>query len=948
MSYDYSDLLHKIISSRQNHPESIHETLDFYVSLSDHCSMTPILWIQYAQDARQVQPELAKEIVQLALEEFPGCALLWMYYLDLDRDWNIWLRAQNSLMGHQDDVMMELYRMAVKCFPSKAGEIYVHRANHLVKGNEAILDEMKVYIPSDENDSSYQQDVEEGRRFISQNLAQLQTWEEDIQMAMQREQIRSSVQLSDYVNTNDTESSSSSSSSSSSDIINWNEYLSAIGGITGRYLMGYGMIQTASAFIDTVHHVLHQIRHWKKVISTTTNTTDMTTASTSISNEQDQEHAKFMMKLYNQFINPFYERAISECPTVELVWEKYLKHLLYILYDDNGGDETSIQDRASTLVALKHVSSRAVKNCPYSVKLYTIKMQAIMAEVEIGKMVLEPDDLMAIVQEAIESKFLPNKQAHLDVHLEACAIVKRRILHLVSNETSSKPYDQAERIDVGESNKKRNKSNDMEMKLYTVEMSDDTEEEVQDLVADLREMFEATDIFLKKQFNDWTEGRQLLYSEIANVEAYIIGPLLSADPHGKEVIKFFEKLVRVHSLTHPNSWRSYIKYLLGKSFMKPSDETDAGVVPIPGMMSAKLRFIRNIYQRALPSIKRLMEPKTQADFEYGTSARLLLQEYMEFENMFGSESSIKAASKLITKKMGLLYEPGQIKHAEELVSGTDFEMKGEENLDLNEGKRKQSSETKEMEMPSPKRVKLDNDTKVNQETMASDVSVEKDHHDQDTNQPKRRLWPESKKPKPEHKVKIGNLEYPAHPYTVFISNLSPETMDSDLYDLFRPKCGPIVHCRIFREKRELYHVADHGDVLKSKCTALIQFEERESVEKALALNDEIGLHEKLIYVARSHQPAVGVVPPGMHRINSKGLGKSTKRNEKRKERRMGKGKEMEKSEDARPTTSLEGKNNDESKIDAPTKTMPTSSSTTSANILSFRPRNVKARPKKRI
>ena len=144
-------------------------------------------------------------------------------------------------------------------------------------------------------------------------------------------------------------------------------------------------------------------------------------------------------------------------PTVEMIWEKYLKHLLYTIYDDNA--ETSIQDKASALVALKTVSSRAVKNCPYSVKLYIIKMQAIVAEVEIGNKVLEPDDLMEIVQEALESNFLPNNQAHLDVHLAACAIVKRRILHLVSKETSSKPYDQAERIDVGEFNKKRNKSN---------------------------------------------------------------------------------------------------------------------------------------------------------------------------------------------------------------------------------------------------------------------------------------------------------------------------------------------------------------------------------------------------------------------------------------------------------------------------------------------------------
>jgi RNA recognition motif-containing protein len=921
MSYNYNHILNKIISSRKNHPESIHETLDLYAFLSDHCSMTPLLWLQYAQDARQVQEELAKEIAQLALEEFPGCVLLWLYYLDVDRDWNVWVRAQNNLRGLQDEVILELYQLALKCFPSRMREIYVHRANHLVKGNDAIQDELKNFLPAVNNDSSYQ-DVEEGRRFASQNLSQLQNWEEDIQMALQKEQLIPTVPISEYFqDTKDTESSGI-------DIIDWDRYLSALGGITGRYLMGYGMTHTASVFVDTVHYVLQHIRHFKKVSSTH-------------GSEQEKEHASFMTKMYIQFINPLYERAISECPTVEMIWEKYLKHLLYTLYDDNA--ETSIQDKASALVALKTVSSRAVKNCPYSVKLYIIKMQAIVAEVEIGNKVLEPDDLMEIVQEALESNFLPNNQAHLDVHLAACAIVKRRILHLVSKETSSKPYDQAERIDVGEFNKKRNKSNETEMKMYTVELSDDIEEEVQDLIADLRDMFEATDTYLKKQFNGWTEGRQLLYTEIAKVEAYINGPLLSTDPHGKEVIKSFEKLVRVHSPTHPNSWRLYIKYLLGRSYMKPAEENDEGIVPIPGMMSAKIRFIRNIYQRALPSIKRLMEHKSQADYEYDTSVRLLFQEYMEFENMFGSENSIKAASKLISKKMGLLYEPGQIKHSEELINDTHLET-NEYKVDLNGGKRKYSNEANEAKMPIPKHAKIDHDSDGHEATMTSDVPMGINEGDLNPKETKKRLWPESKKLKPEHKVKIGNLEYPAHPYTVYISNLSPETMDSDLYDLFRPKCGPIVHCRIFREKNELYHVADHGDVLKSKCTALIQFEERESVEEALALNGELGLHEKLISVTRSHQPAVGIVPPGMHRINAKGSGRSTKRNEMRKERRLIKSKEKKMTiSDVVEQTPLEGTNDGVSDTVA-SRIIPTAN----ANILSFRPRNVKGRPKKRI
>jgi len=131
-----------------------------------------------------------------------------------------------------------------------------------------------------------------------------------------------------------------------------------------------------------------------------------------------------------------------------------------------------------------------------------------------------------------------------------------------------------------------------------------------------------------------------------------------------------------------------------------------------------------------------------------------------------------------------------------------------------------------------------------------------------------------------HKIRIGNLYYPAHPYTVHVTNLSSSTEDMDLVDLFR-RCGAIVHARIFREKQT--HPQTKG---KSKCAGLVQFEERESVEKALTMSGEVGLHEKLVTVERSHQPAVGLVPPGMHRTNPRGEGKHSKLNEKRKERRL--------------------------------------------------------------
>ena len=98
-----------------------------------------------------------------------------------------------------------------------------------------------------------------------------------------------------------------------------------------------------------------------------------------------------------------------------------------------------------------------------------------------------------------------------------------------------------------------------------------------------------------------------------------------------------------------------------------------------------------------------------------------------------------------------------------------------------------------------------------------------------------------------------------------------------LVDIFKNKCGTIVHARILRERNQ------HGNGKgKSKGWALVQFEERESVEKALALSGVIGLHEKLIKIERSHMPAVALVPAGMNRVNPKGAGKKSKFNESKR------------------------------------------------------------------
>ena len=93
---------------------------------------------------------------------------------------------------------------------------------------------------------------------------------------------------------------------------------------------------------------------------------------------------------------------------------------------------------------------------------------------------------------------------------------------------------------------------------------------------------------------------------------------------------------------------------------------------------------------------------------------------------------------------------------------------------------------------------------------------------------------------PEHKVTVGTIQHRAHPFTIKVSFLSPQTQDMDLVDALRPKCGAIVHSKVMRDK--------HSH--KSKGWGLVQFEERESVETALSLSDVLGIQGKSVIIAR--------------------------------------------------------------------------------------------------
>ena len=127
-------------------------------------------------------------------------------------------------------------------------------------------------------------------------------------------------------------------------------------------------------------------------------------------------------------------------------------------------------------------------------------------------------------------------------------------------------------------------------------------------------------------------------------------------------------------------------------------------------------------------------------------------------------------------------------------------------------------------------------------------------------------------------------------------------------------------------------------IFKSKCAGLIQFEERSSVESALQQSGKFEVGGQLIKIQRSHLPAVGMVPAGMHRVNPKGEGKSTKKNKFKKETKMKIDTNMHVDKDQHMKSSS-GNGKKKSRI------ADESPSAISLSVLSFKPRGMRQKPK---
>jgi RNA recognition motif-containing protein len=326
-----------------------------------------------------------------------------------------------------------------------------------------------------------------------------------------------------------------------------------------------------------------------------------------------------------------------------------------------------------------------------------------------------------------------------------------------------------------------------------------------------------------------------------------------------------------------------------------------------------------------------MPPESSTQRDRVAALNSLCYDYVEFEKLFGSENSYTQAAKSVKRKFESLVingnqseEPASTGQKTNVVESESYTS----TAGASTGSKRSRSEGASIEpitkksKPSTPNVDADDVdkkdaasvSKSTEETPATDALADK-----------------STKP-PVHKVRVGKMDYPAHPLTVRVTNLANETDDMDLVDLFRHRCGPIVHAKIVREKS--HRPGKH----QSRGWGLVQFEDRDSVEKALALHDLIGIHERVVKVGRSHVPAVSLVPPGMHRLKPKGEGKSSKRNEKTRERKLSK------DETHQDQMSMKDKNmkDDETNQEVPAK----AEAFDSAAILAFRPRGVTRRKPK--
>jgi RNA recognition motif. (a.k.a. RRM, RBD, or RNP domain) len=784
MSYDYEALVQEFWTARQqaaasaaaavaetespadNKRPHLVQAIQAAETLSGHCPMTPLLWIQYAgalgelvgngKSTETVEGESSSSSIssieymtlQLGLVEFPGSLLLHLraaHVAPAEEQQDCYEKAIEAVGGgsyrNKDEFVVRFYRQLA----SRTGEarIFLQRSRcPMRQQNETLINEFQSFAAEKMMDNAAEMvlSMEEGRKWEAKVLRQLATHEDSVDAAYHTQGLPS-------IPVNDDDQS-----------IDWIALMEdkALG-------MGLGGAELASSFIRYAKAV-QRVRGEKGSF--------------------DPQELSVAV----------YERAIAECPTSEPLWLAYLSDLRRFR---NGIDR------------MASVTERAVRNCPYSLALAQERIHAMEYLAAESKIVIAPDDLLKLAKECLDRKFLPSTGAARELYLAVLQVMKRRIMYLLAHQdhqgqaadTKKNKRKRLLRYDDEEAVKKSGGGREKQLPL------DDTiREEIEDLIEDIRETYEDIAAFLESSPYD----KACILKDRAWSEAMFLSPLEKAlesensTPGSPVNLGLWDQALAAHKPPIPDTTRLYIEQYAAQRPVSSSRD-----------VLTRIRNIRFLYSQAFGKVTTARD----ADGDHASSLRVLGSLWLFWEKCFGSQRSFVKAQQAIGNT-GSEDEEDQKKHA----------------LD-------DQDDTKEA-----KRIKVE---EGNIETDVSGVTTI------DANQ-------SGIAPIPSKAV---------HDFTVRVLKLSTATTDMDLIDTFRPRCGPIVHARIVRHK--------DGN---SKGWGLVQFEDRDSVAKALELNEILGIQGKTIVVERSHMPAAPLIPPGMHRVAAKGEGKASKRNEKRKQK----------------------------------------------------------------
>ena len=941
MAYDYDAILQSITKKRlaayrecsisPSYPSStdtpisnvdiepLSQAVEDYATLSSHCPLPPLLWLQYACDAgilmecllssgndeenieqeneevkknRQQISETRMGILSAGIQEFPGCKLLRRLYLEemlrdhynnsISTNENDQNQAETNIFNKfteavqwvcegsyynetEEDLsdILQIWKMFISFVKKsttlsheKIKEIFIQRSSIPVRRiNDEILDEISK-IPDITNDADFLGQIELKRREASKLDQIIGPLEDEVSEAMEQDGINVSLTTNDneklwvfgnhiFLRTQPISKSDTNMTQQS-------------------YLMGLGSMVTAKAFIKYARSISKNFSSINPI------------HAKSQSESIQQTHKGLILAIR------IYERAVAECPTVEELWITYIHFLLYL-----------IQHHSSLLSMdiLLDACHRSVRNCPYSLTLHKLQMHCNTLDI---KTEIELDRLIDIAKSAVEAKFLPSADAYLDLYMEVPRVIRRRLLKVLSYPVP------LEGVDVHIVPFDASDTDESKPEKLPVMSEEDKNELILDLIDDVREAYDSADLFVRKNYHNWNAGRGKLWRERATVESKIFYPIYKCYPvllkeraesvnkrrkktveemafEGdieEEAVKCFEKVIRIHPKC-VNAWKEYI------SFMAAIGRVDGGVNN--GSVDCEfvvgnIRRVRGLYRRAIKFAGAIhpTEAQTFDDFgsenvekllpsNFGSSSSIsLFHDFVTFETNFGSMSSLRDAFSLIRSKLKKLSaSPIGKQNSNDIEDGVQHEIGNSRLLDENNsiienniGQQKEDSKCKKRKI---EKISQQNSDSVEKVQKPINLKVEK---------------------KAKDFIVIGDLKYPAHPYTIHVSNLSTETEDMDLVNLFK-QCGPIVHARIFRVKNNI-----PKEKAKSKGRGLVQFEDSDSVTKALELSENVGLHERLIKIERSNCPAVAIVPSGMWKLNPKGEGKKSRINMLRKEKKL--------------------------------------------------------------